>query len=80
MPILRVFGAYSIAAQPPQNDHLVADLRKTAMVAPMMLDGPINGDWFDANVSHITVPHSRLGDIVIMDSEHRAKSPLRCVT
>ena len=27
---------------------LVAGLRKTGMVAPMTLDGPINGDWFGA--------------------------------
>ena len=27
---------------------LVAGLRKTGMVAPMTLDGPINGDWFEA--------------------------------
>ena len=27
---------------------LVASLRITGMVAPMVLDGPINGDWFEA--------------------------------
>ena len=27
---------------------LVAGLRKTGMVATMTLDGPINGDWFEA--------------------------------
>ena len=26
---------------------LVARLRMIAMVAPMVLDGPINGDWFE---------------------------------
>ena len=31
---------------------LVAGLRMTGMVAPMVLDGPINGDWFEAYVSH----------------------------
>jgi hypothetical protein len=29
---------------------LVAGLRMTGMVAPMVLDGPINGDWFEAYV------------------------------
>lgn len=27
---------------------LVAGLRMTGMVTPMVLDGPINGDWFEA--------------------------------
>jgi len=27
---------------------LVAGLRMSGMVAPMVLDGPINGDWFEA--------------------------------
>jgi hypothetical protein len=27
---------------------LVAGLRTTGMVAPMVLDGPINADWFEA--------------------------------
>ena len=30
---------------------LVAGLRMTGMVAPMVLDGPINGDWFEAYVT-----------------------------
>jgi transposase len=38
------------------------------MVAPMVLDGPINGDWFEAYVRQILVPELRRGDIVIMDN------------
>lgn len=47
---------------------LVAGLRKTGMVAPMTLDGPINGDWLDAYVRHVLVPALRPGDVVIMDN------------
>ena len=47
---------------------LVAGLRMTGMVAPMVLDGPINGDWFEAYVRHVLVPELRHGDIVIMDN------------
>ena len=47
---------------------LVAGLRTTGMVAPMVLDGPINGDWFEAYVRHVLVPELRCGDIVIMDN------------
>ena len=47
---------------------LVAGLRMTGMVAPMVLDGPINGDWFEAYVSQVLVPELRPGDIVVMDN------------
>ena len=40
----------------------------TGMVAPMVLDGPINGDWFEAYVDQVLVPELRPGDIVIMDN------------
>ena len=39
----------------------------------MVLDGPINGDWFEAYVRQILVPELRPGDIVVMDylSSHK---------
>jgi transposase len=55
---------------------LVAALRMTGMVAPMVLDGPINGDWFEAYVTQVLVPELRPGDVVIMDnlSSHKRAS------
>lgn len=47
---------------------LVAGLRLSGMVAPMVLDGPINGDWFEAYVRHVLAPTLRPGDIVVMDN------------
>lgn len=47
---------------------LVAGLRMTGMIAPMVLDGPINGDWFEAYVGQVLVPELKRGDIVIMDN------------
>ncbi len=38
------------------------------MVAPMVLDGPINGNVFQAYVDQVLVPDLRPGDIVIMDN------------
>jgi transposase len=38
------------------------------MVAPMVLDGPINGQWFQAYVEQALVPTLRKGDVVIMDN------------
>ncbi len=55
---------------------LVAGLRLDGMVAPMVLDGPINGDWFEAYVRHVLAPTLRPGDVVIMDnlSSHKRAS------
>mgnify|MGYP005845660911 CR=1 FL=1 len=47
---------------------LVAGLRASGMVAPMVLDGPINGDWFEAYGAQVLVPEPRPGDVVIMDN------------
>ena len=47
---------------------LVAGLRNTGMVAPMVLDGPINGETFRAYVDQVLVPELRPGDIVVMDN------------
>jgi len=46
----------------------VAGLRLTGMVAPMVLDGPINGLWFQAFVEQVLVPTLSPGDVVIMDN------------
>lgn len=55
---------------------LVAGLRTTGMVAPMVMDGPINGDWFETYVEQLLVPTLRPGDVVIMDnlSSHKRRS------
>jgi transposase len=44
------------------------------MIAPMVLDGPINGELFLAYVEQILVPELRVGDIVIMDNLGSHKS------
>jgi transposase len=46
----------------------VAGLRRNGMVAPMVLDGPINGVAFQAYVDQVLVPDLRAGDIVVMDN------------
>ena len=46
----------------------VAGLRLTGMVAPMVLDGPINRDAFRAYVNQVLVPELTPGDIVVMDN------------
>lgn len=53
----------------------VAGLRRTGMVAPMVLDGPINRDAFTAYIEQALVPELRYGDVVIMDnlSSHKGR-------
>jgi len=46
----------------------VAGLRLRGMVAPMVLDGPINGEAFQAYVDQVLVPELAPGDIVVMDN------------
>lgn len=55
---------------------LVASLRMTGMIAAMVRDGPINGDWFEAYVAPVLDPELRPGDVIIMDnlSSHKRAS------
>lgn len=53
----------------------VAGLRLTGMVAPLVLDGPINRDAFHAYVNQVLVPELTPGDIVVMDNLGSHKGP-----
>ena len=55
----------------------VAGLRMSGMAAPMVLDGPMNGDAFLAYVEQILVPELRPGDIVMMDNLSQPQGPGR---
>ena len=46
----------------------VAGLRLTGMVAPFVLDGPINRDAFETYVEKVLVPDLQSDDIVVMDN------------
>ncbi|WP_174285326.1 IS630 family transposase [Sphingomonas bacterium] len=53
----------------------VAGLRRSGMVAPWVLDGPINGDAFLTYVTRVLVPELSPGDVVIMDNLSSHKTP-----
>jgi len=53
----------------------VAGLRLTGMVAPLVLDGPINREAFHAYVNQVLVPELMPGDIVVMDNLGSHKGP-----
>ena len=46
----------------------VAGLRLDGIAAPMVLDGPINRDAFQAYVDQVLVPELRPGDVVVLDN------------
>lgn len=53
----------------------VAGLRQDGMVAPFVLDGPINRLAFETYVARVLVPELRPGDIVVMDNLSSHKGP-----
>lgn len=64
-------GARLIDAAPRGHWHtttFVGALRAGGMVAPMVLDGALNGAAFVAYVEQVLVPEPRPGDVVIMDN------------
>ena len=53
----------------------VAGLRTDGIVAPFVLDGPINRLAFETYVAKVLVPELRAGDIVVMDNLSSHKGP-----
>ncbi len=53
----------------------VAGLRRSGMVAPWVLDGPINRDGFTTYVARVLVPELQPGDVAIMDNLSSHKAP-----
>jgi transposase len=51
-----------------------AGLRINGLTAPMVLDGPMNGECFKAYVNQVLVPTLKQGDIVVMDNLSAHKS------
>ena len=53
----------------------MAGLRCDGLVAPFVLDGPINRAAFETYVAQVLVPDLRSGDIVVMDNLSSHKGP-----
>jgi len=51
-----------------QTTTLLAALRRDRPTAPMVVDGPTDGDVFQAYVAQVLVPTLRPGDLVIWDN------------
>lgn len=53
----------------------MAGLGSGGVVAPWVLDGPINGNAFETYVGKVLVPELKRGDIVVMDNLSSHKRP-----
>jgi len=54
---------------------IVAGLSARGMIAPWVLDGPVNRAAFETYVGNVLVPELRPGDTVIMDNLSSHKGP-----
>ena len=54
---------------------MVAGLREGGLVAPFVIDGPINRRAFETYVARVLVPELVTGDVVIMDNLSSHKGP-----
>ena len=59
----------------------LAGIAAEGLIAPFVLDGPINAECFCAYVEHVLVPELREGDIVILDnlSSHKNEAAARLI-
>lgn len=53
----------------------IAGLRSTALTAPCLIDGPMNGSAFLAYVEQVLVPALTPGDVVVLDNLSAHKIP-----
>jgi transposase len=53
----------------------IAGLKTSGMVAPFVIDGPVNREVFELYVEKILVPELGEGDIVVMDNLSSHKGP-----
>ena len=53
----------------------IAGLRHDGLVAPMVLDGPMNAKAFHAYIEQVLAPTLKPGDIVVMDNLPAHKTP-----
>jgi transposase len=53
----------------------IAGLRASGLVAPFVLDGPINREAFETYIARVLVPELVTGDVVVMDNLSSHKGP-----
>lgn len=59
-----------------QSETFIAGLRRDELVAPMVINGPMNRKIFEAYVETQLAPTLQRGDVVILDNLSSHKSPV----
>ena len=77
-------GQRLIDAAPHGHWHtttFVGAIRADGFIAPLVLDGAINGEWFRAYVERVLVRELRRGDVVVLDNlgSHTAAAVRRAI-
>jgi transposase len=77
-------GQRLVGAAPHGHWHtttFVGALTAGGFIAPMVIDGAVNGELFRAYVERVLVPELRRGDVVVMDnlSSHTAAAVRRAI-
>ena len=54
---------------------LLAGLRPTGLISPLVVDGPLSGELFFANARQRLIPALRTSDVVVLESLSRHKQP-----
>ena len=62
----RVYG--SVPKNWGDNVTLCAGLTRNGLIAPLRIDGAMNGDIFEAYIEQFVVPELQPGDIIVMDN------------
>jgi len=59
----------------------IAALKCDAITAPLVLDQPINGEWFRVRVEQALIPTPKPGDVVVLDNlgSHKGKAVRRAI-
>ena len=77
-------GERLVGAAPRGHWHtttFVGAITTRGFIAPLVLDGAINGEWFRAYVERVLVRELRRGDVVVMDNlgSHTAAAVRRAI-
>ncbi len=64
-----------VSSRPSQDDHIGCGPAQHRNDRTTVIDGPINGEWFEAYVAQVLVPTLKPGDVVILDNLSSHKRP-----
>ena len=58
-----------------QTSTFIAALRTERITAPFLIEGAVNAEVFTAYLAQVLCPELRRGDLVVLDTYRRTRSP-----